>query len=104
MNIKIIVSGHTFKAQLNDTPTAEAIYAALPVESRVNTWGDEIYFHIPVSAELETFFKELQLPAKSVKLNEYSKITDLSKFIDSHMATVKANNGNKTFLPYLDRL
>ena len=35
-------------AILNDGPTADAIYDALPIEGRVNTWGDEIYFDIPV--------------------------------------------------------
>jgi hypothetical protein len=32
--------------------TAEAIYQALPIEANANTWGDEIYFRIPVESEL----------------------------------------------------
>jgi hypothetical protein len=36
-------------AVLNDTPTATAIWDALPLEARANRWGDEIYFAIPVS-------------------------------------------------------
>ena len=40
-------------AELNDTRTAQAIREALPVKSRVNTWGDEIYFSIPLDLELE---------------------------------------------------
>lgn len=40
-------------AELNDTRTAQAVWEALPVKSRVNTWGDEIYFSIPLDLELE---------------------------------------------------
>ena len=40
-------------AELNDTKTAQAIWEALPITGRVNLWGDEIYFSIPLSLELE---------------------------------------------------
>ena len=40
-------------AELNSTATAEAIWRALPIEGRGSLWGDEIYFSIPVSLELE---------------------------------------------------
>ena len=41
------------KAEINDTKTADIIWQALPVQSTVNTWGEEIYFSIPVDAEPE---------------------------------------------------
>ena len=41
------------EADLNDTETARAIWDALPFGARGNTWGDEIYFGIPVAKELE---------------------------------------------------
>ena len=52
---KIIITVDNVKisAQLNDSETAEKIWDALPIEGSVNTWGDEIYFSIPVSVELE---------------------------------------------------
>jgi len=42
------------EAELNDTKTAQAIWEILPIESRANLWGDEIYFSIPLSIGLET--------------------------------------------------
>jgi hypothetical protein len=37
---------------LNETEAAAKIAEALPIESSANTWGEEIYFEIPVSAKL----------------------------------------------------
>lgn len=54
--------------------------------------------------ELETYFANIQLPTQPVKLSKYSTITNCSLFIESHFATIKANNGKRTFLPYLNRL
>lgn len=60
-------------------------------------WSNDI-------AELENYFTSIELPTQPVKLNRCSTITDCSLFIESHFATVKANNGKRTFLPYLNRL
>jgi hypothetical protein len=35
-------------AELNDSRTADAIWNALPLSAVGSTWGDEIYFGIPV--------------------------------------------------------
>ncbi len=40
-------------AELNDTSIAQAIWDALPIKSRVNRWGGEIYFSISLSLETE---------------------------------------------------
>jgi hypothetical protein len=51
--IKIIIGSLEVRGELNDTQTATKIWEALPIEGRVNRWGDEIYFSIPVKAEAE---------------------------------------------------
>ena len=51
--ILITASTISLQAELNDSPTAQAILQALPIEGRANRWGDEIYFEIPVSAGQE---------------------------------------------------
>ena len=40
-------------AALNDTKAAQAIWESLPIKSKVNLWGKEIYFSIPIHFELE---------------------------------------------------
>jgi hypothetical protein len=49
--ITITAGSVTLEAELNDSPTARAIWEALPITGRANTWGDEIYFTIPVKVE-----------------------------------------------------
>ncbi|MEE9152550.1 MAG: cyclophilin-like fold protein [candidate division NC10 bacterium] len=48
----------TTQGVLNDTSTANAVWEALPVTGKTNTWGDEIYFAIPVKEELEPTARE----------------------------------------------
>ncbi len=53
MKIKIKIGGLSADAELNETSTAKKIGEALPIKTSFNTWGDEIYFSIPVKAGLE---------------------------------------------------
>jgi len=54
MNKITITTGDvSLPAELNDNPTAQAVWGALPIEGRANVWGDEIYFGIPVRAGQE---------------------------------------------------
>jgi hypothetical protein len=46
--ITISAGSVSLQAELNDKPTARRIWEALPIEGRVHTWGDEIYFEIPI--------------------------------------------------------
>jgi hypothetical protein len=51
--IRIIAGDVVAAAELNDTRAATAIWTALPLEARGQTWGDEIYFGIGIQAEAE---------------------------------------------------
>ena len=51
--IRIRAGAIEAEAELNATRTAQAIWETLPIKSRVNLWGDEIYFSILLSLGLE---------------------------------------------------
>ena len=52
--IIIISTGSVnLEAELYDTSTADAVWNTLPYEARGRTWGEELYFSIPVELELE---------------------------------------------------
>jgi uncharacterized protein len=51
--IRITAGQVSVVAELNDSSTADAIWNALPLEAKAETWGDEIYFGIPVRTELD---------------------------------------------------
>jgi len=51
--IKITAGEVEMTATLNDSATAAAIWDALPITASANTWGDEIYFSIPVKLDQE---------------------------------------------------
>ncbi len=56
--IRITAGKVSAEAVLNTSPTATQIWEALPIEGRGNTWGDEIYFSIPVEAKPEKDARE----------------------------------------------
>ncbi len=39
----------TLSAELDESPTTDKMWETLPIVGRVNTWGEEIYFDIPVT-------------------------------------------------------
>ena len=51
--IRITAGAIETEAELNSTRTAQEIWEALPIRSRVNLWGGEVYFSIAVSLQLE---------------------------------------------------
>lgn len=51
--IRITVGSVAIDVALADTPTAEAVLAALPIRSSAMTWGEEVYFSTPVKVSRE---------------------------------------------------
>lgn len=58
MKIKIIIGDLSMEGDLNDSSTAQMVAKALPIKAGFNTWGEEIYFTIPVDAELDDTARE----------------------------------------------
>lgn len=59
MRIKIVVGPLSMEAELNGTPTAEKVAVMLPFTGSFDTWGDEIYFSIPVDSPLDDSAQEV---------------------------------------------
>jgi len=53
MRIRIKIGDMTLYAKLGETETAKKVWEILPFRSKFNTWGDEIYFSIPVDEKLD---------------------------------------------------
>ena len=52
-SIRITAGSVSVEARLNDSKTAGIIWDALPIEAKGQTWGDEIYFGIGLTAPEE---------------------------------------------------
>jgi len=57
--IRILVSDLKIEAELNESKTAQLIWEALPIEAKANTWGEEIYFGIPIKTGIEEGAREV---------------------------------------------
>ena len=80
----------------NKIDLAEILTKIKPIEQPEN-WSNDI-------SELETFFNTMATNKQPIQLNAFSRIIDLEIFVKNHLEVVKANNGNTSFLPYLNRL
>jgi len=59
--INILTDKLNIKVQLNATKTAKELFKILPISSKVNRWGDEIYFSIPLEADIENGAEEVEI-------------------------------------------
>ena len=56
---KICIKNFEIIVDLKHTHTAEKIWDALPIKSKINVWGDEIYFYTSISSDQEQDAKEV---------------------------------------------
>ena len=61
MEIRITAGATSLEADLLDTDLAKKITELLPLESRPNRWGDEIYFSIPLEYSINTAQEEVEI-------------------------------------------
>lgn len=62
--LKLAIGPVTIVAELFDTPTADALYAAAPFEARAATWGEEVYFQAPVTVDREDGARDVVQPGE----------------------------------------
>lgn len=46
--VNFVIGDIAIESEWRDTPTAQKLIEALPIESSGNYWGDEFYFEVPV--------------------------------------------------------
>ena len=62
MKLRINAGKTSFVVALDETPTAKALSEVLPFESVAQTWGEEVYFEAPLSADLEPDARQVVEP------------------------------------------
>ena len=54
--------------------------------------------------EMEEFFKSYEFTDDIIELNQCTTVTNIKTLVTTHIAALKANTGNKTLMPYYNRL
>ena len=60
--VRIAWQGGEVTANLRDTTTAKQLLAVLPCKASANTWGEEVYFELPLEALLESDARQVVEP------------------------------------------
>jgi len=60
--IRIAWKGGEVIANLRETSSVNQILKILPCDARANTWGDEVYFELPVKLALESDAQQVVEP------------------------------------------
>ena len=98
INSKSSKSSTNQSKQIQTKTTKQQLEETFDLQEKQSiNWNEQI-------EELESFFNNIKLPKKEIKLNQCTTILNPNKFISSHLATVKVNNGSLIYLPYLERL
>ena len=64
MRVRFDFGAVTLDAELLATPTAKAIAASLPMTASALTWGEEVYFEIPVEVAREKNARAIVTPGE----------------------------------------
>ncbi len=99
LSTKLVIEKTTVKlpAHYDKTPVKPPHNPIIKESPKSENWEQDI-------TELENYFGSIALPPGPLMLNQCSTVTNISLFIQSHITTLKANNGKQTFSLFLTRL
>ncbi|MCX7918530.1 MAG: cyclophilin-like fold protein [bacterium] len=116
--IKITAEPVSMLAELNETKTAELVWNALPITASANTWGEEIYFRIPVKTTDEKPQETVQLgdigywvpgnafciffgktpSSRGDEIRPYSPVTVIGKLLGDPKEFLKVKDGTNIII------
>lgn len=54
--------------------------------------------------EIENYFKDVEFTDDHIQIDQCTIVTNIEKFYNTHLETLKKNSGNKLFMPFYMRL
>ncbi|MGO0122453.1 cyclophilin-like fold protein [Desulfothermobacter acidiphilus] len=119
MQVWLEIGTLKLKIALNHTSTAREVWEALPLEVKVSTWGDEIYFATPLELPQEKPQETVELgevaywpPGRALcvffgptpisgpgEIRPYSPVTVIGKVVEGELEALKGvRDGEKVRL------